>query len=512
MSQETVIAKFESLKPLTSTPASWPEPQPLPDGMPAVMEFNPELLPTEFCPWIEDIANRMQCPVDYLAASSMVALSGLVGRQVGIRPKRHDDWIVVPNLWGAAVGPPGVQKTPAVGETMKPLQALEVAARDAFNVNSREYEADRLIASEQLKAARDAIRKALSKDNGQDVKALARDALDDPAAPQRRRYMTSDATVEKIGELLSANPRGILVHRDELTGFFRNLDKAGSEGARAFYLESWNGTGRYTFDRIGRGTVDIESCCVSLFGTIQPGPLSDYIAGALRGGAGDDGLIQRLQMLVWPDPPRTWRNVDKYPDSHAKAQARAVFERLDQIDPATIGATCDDGIPWLQFSDQAQDLFDEWRHGLEGRLRDDDLPPAFQSHLAKYRSLIPSLALLCHLADVPEGGRVSAEAIARAADFGEYLESHARRLYSPALDPALNAARELDRRIRRGDVSADFAARDIYRRGWRLLDTDGTRKALDVLADYNRVLRIEVPTIGRTAEVWRINPQLRSKS
>ena len=144
-------------------------------------------------------------------------------------------------------------------------------------------------------------------------------------------------------------------------------------------------------------------------------------------------------------------------------------------------------------------------------MRDDDLPPAFQSHLAKYRSLIPSLALLYHLADVPEGGRVSAEAFARAADFGEYLESHARRLYSPALDPALNAARELDRRIRRGDVSADFAARDIYRRGWRLLDTDGTRKALDVLADYNRVLRVEVPTIGRTAEVWRINPQLRSQ-
>ena len=193
----------------------------------------------------------------------------------------------------------------------------------------------------------------------------------------------------------------------------------------------------------------------------RPGPLSEYIASAARGGAGDDGLIQRFQLLVWPDPPRTWRNVDRWPDTDARRTARAVFNRLDDIDPAAVGAEIDSNTAYLRFDAQAQDVFDEWRQELEDKLRGDDLPPAMQSHLAKYRSLIPSLALLFHLADSPAGGPVTKNALIRACGWGEYLEGHAQRLYSPALDPAMAAARELDRRILKGDVPAEFAARDI---------------------------------------------------
>ena len=82
--------------------------------------------------------------------------------------------------------------------------------------------------------------------------------------------MTSDATVEKLGEILNENPRGLLVLRDELSGWLRTLDRSGREGDREFFLESWNGTGSYTFDRIGRGTVRVGSMTVSLFGGIQP--------------------------------------------------------------------------------------------------------------------------------------------------------------------------------------------------------------------------------------------------
>src|SRR5215216_2383024 len=66
-----------------------------------------------------------------------------------------------------------------------------------------------------------------------------------PKAPTVRRYKTEDATVEKISELLLENPEGMLIHRDELSGWLRNLDKQGREGDRALYLESWNGTGSF---------------------------------------------------------------------------------------------------------------------------------------------------------------------------------------------------------------------------------------------------------------------------
>ena len=77
------------------------------------------------------------------------------------------------------------------------------------------------------------------------------------------------------------------------------MEKSGQEQARSFYLEAWNGTGRFTYDRIGRGTIDIEATIVSLIGAIQPGPLQAYLSSSSN-DASDDGLIQRFQLLVWP--------------------------------------------------------------------------------------------------------------------------------------------------------------------------------------------------------------------
>jgi Protein of unknown function (DUF3987) len=101
-----------------------------------------------------------------------------------------------------------------------------------------------------------------------------------PEEPVLRRYKTNDTTVEKLSELLLQNPQGILINRDELSGWLRNLDKQGREGDRAFYLEGWNGTGSFDVDRIGRGCLHIPALCLSILGTIQPGPLSSYVWAA----------------------------------------------------------------------------------------------------------------------------------------------------------------------------------------------------------------------------------------
>ena len=104
----------------------WPDPEALPDDLPDVMPFDPELLPSTFRPWIVDISERLQCPPDFPAAAAMVAVGVIVGRKVGIRPKRQDDWLVVPNLWGAVIGRPSVMKSPALREPLKVLMRLEV--------------------------------------------------------------------------------------------------------------------------------------------------------------------------------------------------------------------------------------------------------------------------------------------------------------------------------------------------------------------------------------------------
>jgi hypothetical protein len=51
-------------------------------------------------------------------------------------------------------------------------------------------------------------------------------------------------------------------------------------------------------------------------------------------------------------------------------------------------------LPFLRFDAAAQECFDAWRGAVEQRLRAEADHPVWRSHVAKYRSLMPSLALI----------------------------------------------------------------------------------------------------------------------
>jgi putative DNA primase/helicase len=462
---------------------------------------------------VADVAERMQCPPDFPAVAVMVALAGVVGKKIGIRPKRHDDWLVVPNLWGAVIGRPGIMKTPPIRQPVKFLQRLEIAAKERYEKELRQYEEQCLVVKAQKKARDKAIEEAIKKKRDP-LEAAKQYEIDEPKNPTPKRYLVNDSTVEKLGELLNLNPAGLTVFRDELIGLLRQLDKEGQEGARAFYLEAWDGLGAFTYDRIGRGTLHIESVTVSVLGAIQPARLLDYLGATLKGGADDDGLMQRFQLLVYPDVARRWWNVDRWPDTDAKQRAWAVFQRLDALDPTAIGAEPGDGdgVPSLHFTPAAQGLFDDWRAKLEEKIRSGDEHPALEAHLAKYRSLVPSLALLVHLADGGQGP-VGEEAARKAVRWATYLESHARRVYSIVINSAAVAAKALAKRIGQGELKDGFTLRDLYRKHWAgLSEREAVRQAVELLLELGWLLEGVEDTGGKPKTHYRINPKLLTKT
>ena len=502
---------------------AWEEPAPLPEGLPPVAPFDTEMLPAPLRNWIVDISERMQIPPDFPAAGAITVASSLIGRKIGIRPKRYDDWLVIPNLWGSVVGKPAMLKSPALAEIMKPLSRLVAEARDDYEAALEDHKIRVAVAGAEQKALKDALEKAAKKarESGDrsEVEEIARQQRDAgaPEEPVQRRYKTEDPTVEKLCELLIENPQGILVHRDELSGWLRSLDKQGREGDRSLYLESWNGDGSYEVDRIGRGSLYVPALCVSILGGIQPGPLSSYVREATRGAEGNDGLLQRFQLLVWPDAPKKWHNVDRWPNSEAKKRAYEVFRKLDELTAEGFGAMAEDedSIPAVRFTPEAQREFDDWRAELEGRLRSGELPPPLEAHLAKYRSLFPALALLFaameYVNNTGEGGAVGLEPTLAAWAWCGYLESHARRLYSSAEDPAMEGARALLEKIRTGEVRDGSTIREVYfGKHWsRLTNSEEAAAAAGVLEDYGW-LRVETfKTGGRPTQRLRLHPSLR---
>lgn len=508
---------IDALPMLTPSPCGknaiagdWPDPMPLPDALPPVAAFDFDLLPNALRPWLYDIAERVQCPPDFPAVGAMISLAAVVGRKIGIHPKRRDDWLEVPNLWGAVVGRPGVMKSPALREAMRPLRKLEAQAFEGFEEAAAQWRRAQELHKLKREADRSNIVKAYKGGGAVDSEALGDDFAEDE--PQARRYVVNDTTVEALGEILQGNPNGTLAYRDELIGLLKQLDKEGNEGARSFFLQAWSGIDSYTFDRIGRGlNLRIDACCLSLLGGIQPSRIGGYLRQAVTGGAGDDGLIQRFGLLVWPDISGEWRDVDRWPDTEAKAGAYSTFERLDTLDPASIGAAVEDGgIPYLRFDAEAQGLFAEWRADFEHRIRSGNDHAAFESHLAKYRKLVPALALLIHLADDPAGA-IGETALLKALAWADYLESHARRAYASVTQAEVEGARVLLQRIRRGEVSSPFAPRDVYLKHWACLSKpEEVHEAVRLLADLDYLRIEEQATGGRPRGAIWINPKVKA--
>src|SRR5262244_258796 len=109
----------------------WPSPKELPSKLAKVAPFDIEFLPPSIAPWVNDISERLQCPPDFVAITALTALGSLIGRRVGIKPQQKTDWIEVPNIWGAFIGKPGLLKSPAMMEALKPLHHLEAEAAKA---------------------------------------------------------------------------------------------------------------------------------------------------------------------------------------------------------------------------------------------------------------------------------------------------------------------------------------------------------------------------------------------
>ena len=476
--------------------------RPLPDGLLRVAPFDKAFLPEAISPWVADISDRMQCPPDYVGIPAMVALGSLIGRRVGVRPQAHTDWLEVANLWGCIVGRPGMLKSPAMVEALKPLNRLEGKARESNEGARKDYEARRELYKIQKEEAQKEARKSRAADH--------RDLmLSEPEEPAARRYIVNDATYEALGVILADNPIGTLAFRDELVSLLKTLDKEENAAARGFFLSAWNGTGGYSFDRITRGKTYIEAACLSLLGSTQPGRLAEYMSRATAGGAGDDGMIQRFSLLVWPDQSPEWKEADRYPNSVARETAWRVFERLDALTAEAAGAQTDqfETIPFLRFEGGALGIFREWRGNLERQLRSDDLSPALESHLAKYRTLVPAVALINHLADGGVG-EISEASVLRSLAFAEYLETHARRAYASGSEVATVAAKTILGKIRKRDLQDGFTARDVYQQGWsNLSDKSQVQAGLDLLADFDWLAPIRRETGGRPSVVYSVNPR-----
>ena len=82
----------------------------------------------------------------------------------------------------------------------------------------------------------------------------------------------------------------------------------------------------------------------------------------MQGGKGDDGFIQRFQLMVWPEENAEWKLVAPISLVHIEEKIKEIFLFLDQL------AFGQNGEPvFIEFDLEAQAAFDSWQIQLENR-------------------------------------------------------------------------------------------------------------------------------------------------
>jgi hypothetical protein len=470
-------------------------PEPLPKAKKAVIPFSRDLLPDELADYVDNVAQRLQCPADFVAVSVLCSLASLLGNQAVIQPKINDDWQVYPTLWGMLIAPPSAKKSPALKQALNPMLTLEKQLQHNHQHAMLQYSADKELWEMKKDKAKTEAKKILSNSaNESQAKGLLTDiAESEPQKPTPQRLVVNDATIAKLGEILQENPKGVLYLRDELSSLLSQLAKEDNTTDRAFLMECFNGNGYFTFDRIMRGTVSIENCTVSLLGGIQPSAIVNMIRETVKGNR-DDGLFQRFQLAVYPEPVKNRGYVDQAVDREAFNQYQSIvsmffnFNFYDQDRQPRV----------FTFDQQAQQIFIQWYNSLCENIHDDHYNPAYISHLQKMDKTIPTIALIFELiSSSGQSNTISALSLARACEWFDYLKSHAEAIYAMVIHSQYdNARRILNSRHKLNKL---FTMREIKLKGWSgLTENSDIIQAIELLLEHRYLFILpETQNTGR---------------
>ncbi|MCA9108572.1 MAG: DUF3987 domain-containing protein [Planctomycetaceae bacterium] len=408
--------------------------------------FPVDALPDEYARFLTSTANAIGCDVSLVALPSLAAVAAAIGGTRTIEIKVG--WEEPSILWTATIGESGSSKSPAFDAALTPTQQRNTTAISKYEMDMLEFRERKLTYDRNLHEWKSARGKTLEH------------PPEEPQPPTMVRCLLNDATVEALMPILKANPRGVLVARDELNGWFQSHNQYKAKGGAdtSHWLSMHNG-GSVTIDRKTGvpPVIHVPSAIVSLTGGIQPGVLHRTVGIEHR----ENGLLPRI-LLAWPPrTPKQWTG--RTPDSRATNAVSAMFDSLYGLELSTDfdGDTCP---AKRRFSTVAMEVWIDFydRHNQEMA----ELTGEEASAFSKLEAYAARLALICHemrlaLNDpaVERPELIDKSTLESAITLVEWLKHETLRVYAELRKSSANAQIDDDDRWarERGPITArDF--------------------------------------------------------
>lgn len=367
--------------------------------------FPIEIFPAPIQSYILECKETLDSSIDYMGCSMLWLISVIVGNSIQIEVKKG--WTETATIWLAVVGKAGLGKTPSIHNIIKPLLMANNKEIKNYIKQSEKFEYyDKLSAKEK-------------KDHEEIQK------------PTKSQFIANDITIEALVELHQENPNSVGVFKDELAGWFKDMNKYREGSDLEFWLSTWSGKA-ISLNRKTAKSAFVDKPLVSVLGGIQPSILNSFYTDDNK----DNGFMDRmllsypdLEIEKWNDKEMDYDTIQWYQDSiiafYETVKHKVVqFDSDGDISPKTAIIPKESKAEWIRVFNEYTDIQNS-----------DEENEYMKSMLPKQKSYLPRFALLLNTLDsffddthTADAMKISKESILKAEKVSKYFIAMAKKI------------------------------------------------------------------------------------
>lgn len=369
------------------------------------LDFPIDIFPGHIKNYILECNETLDSSIDYMGCSMLWLISVIIGNSMQVEVKKG--WYETATIWMAVVGKAGLGKTPSIHNVIQPLLKANNKEIKEYIAKNEKYE----------------FFAALSKKE--------QDKSEQIHKPVKSQFIANDITIEALVELHQENKNSIGVFKDELAGWFKDMNKYREGSDLEFWLSTWSGKA-ISLNRKTAKSSFVDKPFVSVLGGIQPSVLNNFYTEDNK----DNGFIDRM-LLSYPELTiDAWNNkemntdtIEWYNDTiisffeQIKLNFIDFFEDGD-IKPKIAVISPDGKKEWIR-------IFNEYTNYQNS----DEENEYMKSMLPKQKSYLPRFALILNTIDyfidpTPEKTPlvISKESILKAEKLSKYFIAMAKKI------------------------------------------------------------------------------------
>lgn len=475
-----------------------PKPLPLPRDRKELPIFNTDYLPKVIADYVDNLANAIQQPKQYIATSCLVSIAGLLGNKVCLD---IDDRKAYPILWGMLIGDSGTGKTPSINEPMQPIKEIDKRFLDDYKKDYANYKTALELHEIELKTLKTKL-----KDCKDEQKQSIREETEafkrlEPIKPYSKEIFINTATKEALlSQLANDSPNGLILEIDELMDFIQSIIKSEKIEDHKLYVEAYN-NGSFKSKTISRGTQYIDNVTISIIGGVQTQRLLDF-TNKYNGS----GLLARFQLIpIAEKQQRVYK--DNKLDFGVKSEYLNLLNKLQQI-PQKFNIVDNEKVKSepkkYYYTKEAKSLYIDWFNKNEKVKNESGQSDLMIEYLGKANNTFHAMALIYHLANNQDSDHISKEVMQKVIATIDYFYNCADYLYGYNFNKALDLAKKIIGIKTKLNNKNGFSIGDITRskNSFRNLDKDLVQESIDILEQYNHIKKTNKQGIKYTKYDW----------